>query len=293
MKFYKKLIGIVLTMILAFSVVACGGGGGGETPAAKDGQTPEEIIEAAQAKMREITSVESEMAMDMGMSMGEESVNIKTSADMVTFTDPMKLKMTMTMDMGEQLGGVQKMEIYADEVDGNTTMYMSAMDSWYKQVVPSEQLAEYDTQDNLITYLDNSTGLKEAGTEQVNGAEATKYEGVISGSKMKETLEASGALDDLQPMLAGTDLEASDIYEGLSDIKVNVCIDTEGYPVKYEMDMKDMMQGLMDKIAQASGAEGAEQSISVDNFKISITSKNFNNATDFEIPEEAKNGTEM
>lgn len=291
MKFYKKLIGIVLAMIMVFSVAACGGGG--ETPAAKDGQTPEEIIEQAQSKMRELTSVESEMSMDMGMSMGEESVNIKTKADMVTFTDPMKLKMTMIMDMGEQLGGVQKMEIYAEEVDGNTTMYMNAMDSWYKQAVPAEQLAEYDTQDNLITYLDNSTGLNEAGKEQVNGTEATKYEGVISGSKMKEVLEASGALDDLQPMLAGTDLEASDIYEGLSDIKVSICVDTEGYPVKYEMDMKDMMQGLMDKIAQAGGTEGAEQNISVDNFKISITSKNFNNAADFEIPEEAKNATEM
>lgn len=291
MKFYKKLIGLALTMVMAISVAACGGGGG-ETPAAS-GQSPEDVVEAAQAKMREITSVESEMVMDMGMSMGEESVNIQTKADMVSFTDPMKLKMTMIMDMGEQLGGVQKMEIYAEEVEGNTTMYMSAMDAWYKQAVPAEQLAEYDTQDNLITYLDNSTGLSEAGTEQVNGADATKYEGVISGDKMKETLEASGALDDLQPMLAGTDLDAADIYNGLSDIKVSICVDAEGYPVKYDMDMKDMMQGLMDKIAQASGADAAEQSISVNDFKISITSKNFNNATDFEIPEEAKNGTEM
>ncbi len=291
MKFYKKLIGLALTAVMAISVAACGGGGG-ETPAAS-GQSPEDVVEAAQAKMREITSVESEMVMDMGMSMGEESVNIQTKADMVSFTDPMKLKMTMIMDMGEQLGGVQKMEIYAEEVEGNTTMYMGSMDAWYKQAVPAEQLAEYDTQDNLITYLDNSTGLSEAGTEQVNGADATKYEGVISGDKMKETLEASGALDDLQPMLAGTDLDAADIYNGLSDIKVSICVDAEGYPVKYDMDMKDMMQGLMDKIAQASGADAAEQSISVNDFKISITSKNFNNATDFEIPEEAKNGTEM
>ena len=169
-------------------------------------------------------------------------------------------------------------------------MYMNMMGNWYKQNVPEEQLAQYDTKENLSTYLDSSTGFTEAGTEQVNGEDATKYDGVITGSQMNEVLKASGALDDLEPMLAGTDLDASTIYEDLPDITMSIWINAEQYPVKYEMDMTAMMQGLMDKVMATAQQE---QALTVDAMKISMTNKNFNNAADFEIPEEAKNATQM
>ncbi len=294
MKFYNKLIGLTMVVIMMFSVAACGGGNGGNEGGEVSQQqstapTPEEIVKAAEEKMQEATSVESNMTMDMVMTSQGQTVNMKTNMDMISFTDPMKLKMDMTIDMGEQLGGTQMMQFYADETDGNMTMYMNMMGSWYKQNVPEEQLAQYDTKENLSTYLDNSTGFTEAGTEQVNGEDATKYDGVITGSQMNEVLKASGALDDLEPMLAGTDLDASTIYEDLPDITMSIWINAEQYPVKYEMDMTAMMQGLMDKVMATAQQE---QALTVDAMKISMTNKNFNNAADFEIPEEAKNATQ-
>ncbi|MCI9353857.1 MAG: hypothetical protein HFE58_03490 [Firmicutes bacterium] len=294
MKFYNKLISLTMVVIMMFSVAACGGGNGGNEGGEVSQQqstapTPEEIVKAAEEKMQEATSVESNMTMDMVMTSQGQTVNMKTNMDMISFTDPMKLKMDMTIDMGEQLGGTQMMQFYADETDGNMTMYMNMMGSWYKQNVPEEQLAQYDTKENLSTYLDNSTGFTEAGTEQVNGEDATKYDGVITGSQMNEVLKASGALDDLEPMLAGTDLDASTIYEDLPDITMSIWINAEQYPVKYEMDMTAMMQGLMDKVMATAQQE---QALTVDAMKISMTNKNFNNAADFEIPEEAKNATQ-
>ncbi len=294
MKFYNKLIGLTMVVIMMFSVAACGGSNGGNEGGEVSQQqstapTPEEIVKAAEEKMQEATSVESNMTMDMVMTSQGQTVNMKTNMDMISFTDPMKLKMDMTIDMGEQLGGTQMMQFYADETDGNMTMYMNMMGSWYKQNVPEEQLAQYDTKENLSTYLDNSTGFTEAGTEQVNGEDATKYDGVITGSQMNEVLKASGALDDLEPMLAGTDLDASTIYEDLPDITMSIWINAEQYPVKYEMDMTAMMQGLMDKVMATAQQE---QALTVDAMKISMTNKNFNNAADFEIPEEAKNATQ-
>lgn len=50
-----------------------------------------------------------------------------------------------------------------------------------------------------------------------------------------------------------------------------------------------MMQGLMDKVMATAQQE---QALTVDAMKISMTNKNFNNAADFEIPEEAKNATQ-
>ncbi len=299
MKFYNKLISLTMVVIMMFSVAACGGGNGGNEGGEVSQQqstapTPEEIVKAAEEKMQEATSVESNMTMDMVMTSQGQTVNMKTNMDMISFTDPMKLKMDMTIDMGEQLGGTQMMQFYADETDGNMTMYMNMMGSWYKQNVPEEQLAQYDTKENLSTYLDNSTGFTEAGTEQVNGEDATKYDGVITGSQINEVLKASGALDDLEPMLAGTDLDASTLYEDLPDIKMSIWVNAEQYPVKYEMDMTAMMQGLMDKVVAISQQEQQDVIIpfTVDTMKISMTNKNFNNAADFEIPEEAKNATQ-
>lgn len=294
MKFYNKLISLTMVVIMMFSVAACGGSNGGNEGGEVSQQqstapTPEEIVKAAEEKMQEATSVESNMTMDMVMTSQGQTVNMKTNMDMISFTDPMKLKMDMTIDMGEQLGGTQMMQFYADETDGNMTMYMNMMGSWYKQNVPEEQLAQYDTKENLSTYLDNSTGFTEAGTEQVNGEDATKYDGVITGSQINEVLKASGALDDLEPMLAGTDLDASTLYEDLPDIKMSIWVNAEQYPVKYEMDMTAMMQGLMDKVMATAQQE---QALTVDAMKISMTNKNFNNAADFEIPEEAKNATQ-
>ncbi len=294
MKFFNKLISLAMVIVMMFSIAACGGGNsggeGGETPQESTAPTPEEVVKAAENNMREATSIESNMTMDMAMTSDGQTVNMKTNMDMISFTDPMKLKMDMTMDMGEQLGGTQTIQFYADETDGAMTMYMNMMGNWYKQNVPEEQLAQYDTKENLSTYLDSSTGFTEAGTEQVNGEDATKYDGVITGSQMNEVLKASGALDDLEPMLAGTDLDASTIYEDLPDITMSIWINAEQYPVKYEMDMTAMMQGLMDKVMATAQQE---QALTVDAMKISMTNKNFNNAADFEIPEEAKNATQM
>lgn len=294
MKFFNKLISLAMVIVMMFSIAACGGGNsggeGGETPQESTAPTPEEVVKAAENNMREATSIESNMTMDMAMTSDGQTVSMKTNMDMISFTDPMKLKMDMTMDMGEQLGGTQIIQFYADETDGAMTMYMNMMGNWYKQNVPEEQLAQYDTKENLSTYLDSSTGFTEAGTEQVNGEDATKYDGVITGSQMNEVLKASGALDDLEPMLAGTDLDASTIYEDLPDITMSIWINAEQYPVKYEMDMTAMMQGLMDKVMATAQQE---QALTVDAMKISMTNKNFNNAADFEIPEEAKNATQM
>ena len=272
-------------------MAACGSKGEG-TPAESGKATPEEAVKAAQAKMQEVKSLESEMVIDRAMSSGEQSLKIKTNINTITFEDPMKLKMTMTMEANEELGGVQKTEFYADEVDGNTTLYMNVMDTWYKQTIPAEQLSQYDAQENMNTYLDSSLSLKEVGIEQVNGADATRYDGIISGDALKETMEKSGVLENFGPILESINIQAEEIYKDLKDISVSIWINAEGYSVKCEADMTDIMQSLMTKVMEASGAT-EEQNINVDTMKVSITSKNFNNATDFEIPEEAKNAVEM
>ncbi len=285
LNFCKKLCSLFLATLMVFSIAACAG-------TSQTGAAPEEVIQTAKTNMQAVTNLESEKVVDMSMSMGEETLNLKTSANITTFTDPMKLKIAMTMDMGEEFGGPQTSEIYADETDGNINIYMNIMDAWYKQAVSTEQLITYDTKQSVATYLDTVTDLKQTATEQINGANATKYDGVITGAKMKEAVEATGALESLQSMLAGLNMDAQTLYDGLSDISISIWIDEQGYPVKCEMDMTKMGQDLMTKLMQASGNTAGE-GITIGNMTLSFVNKNFNQAAEFEIPEEAKNASEI
>lgn len=287
-KFYKKAIGYILAITMAVSMTACNSSTTeGETAAL----TPEEIIQSAETKMQEVTSVESEMNMEIAMSMTGQNFNVKTNSIMSAFTEPLKIKMDTTVDIAEL--GSNNVEMYIGQEDGKTMMYTNMMGSWTKQEIPEEQLTPYDTQQSMVRYLDSSTGLKEVGKEEVNAEEATKYEGVIARDTLAETMKSVGATENLEALLAGTDMTSDQLYEGLSDVTVAIWINAEGYPVKYEMDMTEMMQGFMRKVIQTSGlSEQEAEKLDVSTTKLSIINKNFNNVTDFEIPEEAILATE-
>ena len=84
----------------------------------------------------------------------------------------------------------------------------------------------------------------------------------------------------------------------MDGIPMSIWISNEsGYPVKYDMDMTQMMQVIMDSIvAQLAGEEGAEEipEIKIDNISMTMTFSDFNNAEDFEIPAEVlENAVEM
>ncbi len=288
-KFYKKAIGYILAITMAVSMTACNSATTeGETAAL----TPEEIIQAAETKIQEATSVESEMDMEIVMSMTGQNFSMKTNSIMSVFVEPLKAKMNTTVDVSEL--GSNNVEMYIGQEDGKTMMYTNMMGNWIKQEITQEQMTPYDTQQSMVKYLDSSTGLKEVGKEEVNAEEATKYEGVIARDTLAETMQSVGTTKNLEALLAGIDMTSDQLYEGLSDVKVAVWINAEGYPVKYEMDMTEMTQGLMRKVMQTSGVSAQEAAkLDVSTAKLSIINKNINNVTDFEIPEKAILATEV
>ncbi|MDE6055215.1 MAG: hypothetical protein K2G55_16005, partial [Lachnospiraceae bacterium] len=125
------------------------------------------------------------------------------------------------------------------------------------------------------------------GTEQVNGANAYKYSYVLSEEEMKEQILSSGALDSVSSL--GMEVDES-MFDGLGEMTSYVWIDEATlYPVKYEMDMTAVMDTLMTNMIAALGDQAEGVSMSIPKMKISMTCSNFNNATDFTVPDEAKN----
>lgn len=277
MKFGKRIAVLALGAALTLSMTACGG--------TENKDTSPGDISTAMEKLNAVSSLDATMVMEMNMSVMEQTMETKTTMNMSCFNDPMKLKADMTMDMGD-LGAVD-MSMYA-AMDGDTyNMYLYDGSSWTTQAVDMSYLQQYDAKESMNLYLESGDDYTLDGTEEINGSTANKFTGVIRGEALEEVLAASGATSNLEASVG--DLDLASLYSDLGDLEITVWVDQEsGYPVRYAMDMTQMMQGMMDKILAAS-AEGEDTSgmLTVDKVNMVMDCFNFNSAADFEIPAEA------
>lgn len=303
----KKFVVLILTGVLTMSAAACGKSSNDtsasvntntRTEAQADTAQPAEAqpdvdpMEEAMKNMESVTSMEAQMIMDMDMNVSangqEQAIESTTTMDMVCFSDPLKIKMDMTVDMGEQ--GSMNMQVYAEPSEsGAFSVYMFDGQSWSTQESAESALAEYDARSSLMGYIGDASQYTQEGTEQVNGANAYKYSYVLTEEELKQQMMESGALDSVSQL--GLDVSQVDsMLDDLGEVTAYVWIDEASmYPVKYEMDMTTVMDSLMTNMIAALGDQAEGLSMSVPEMKISMTCSNFNNAADFTIPDEAKN----
>lgn len=275
MKFGKRTAALALSAALTLSLTACGGG---TEKSAGD-------IATALEKINAVKSLEATMVMEMDMSVMGQSMETETSMNMTCFNDPMKLKADMTMDMGEI--GSFTMNMYAAMDGDNYTVYVNDGSAWTSETVDVSYLQQYDAKESMNLYLESGDDYTQEGTEEINGSTANKFTGVIRGEALEEVLAASGATSSLESSVG--DLDLSELYSDLGDMPVTVWVDQEsGYPVRYAMDMTELMQGIMEKSMAAAGSEGDTSGmLTMDKVSLVMDCFNFDNATDFEIPAEA------
>ncbi len=278
----KTWLVLGLVVMLLVSLTACGNGG----------NSTEDVMKAAQDALNEVSSMRYDMVMDMDMSAGGQTITSNTTGKIAYNADPLTMKMQMTVDMGAQ--GKVDMLMYAGQDGDNLVMYMNDGTTWGKQTLAdASQLEQYKAQDSMSIYLENIDSFKEAGTEQINGGEATKYEGIIANDALNEVMAASGMEEQLA-QYGLTAEEAAAIYQDLGDLPVAIWIDSESkLPVKYEMDMTAMMQNIMTKVFEKMDVAAGDMDFTVDKMFISMTLYDFDNVGEIAIPEEAKNAPEM
>ncbi len=293
MKRKNRLAAFLLAMLTALSLTACGGSGDGGTKgndgSGGAGGGAVDPLVTAMANMEKAESMDAKMVMEMDMEANGETLETVTTMDMSVFNSPMRMKVDMTMDMGGY--GDVSMAIYAEEADGGLVMYMYDGMDWYSENAAADDLEQYNVGSSMDFYMNSTTGFKQEGTEQMEGVSAYKYTGAITGEAMQDVILSSGALDSLGAQMGMDEAQLKDLLSGMGDISVVLWINEETlYPVRYEMDMTAVMDGLMAKILENMGSEAEGLTMSVPKMAISITCSNFNSATDFEIPAEAYDG---
>ncbi|WP_458407379.1 DUF6612 family protein [Anaerotignum sp.] len=245
----------------------------------------EALLSQAKTTMATVESMAAEMTMEMDMGMNGETIETTTLASIRSQQNPLKMAMDMSMVMSDGTE-VDQMQMYAVEEDGHLRTYMSTADVWYAETLELGELSQYNAEENMDLYLDNITDFKSAKQEKVNGIQTTKITGAITGDAMEEAIAGSGLTASAQSMGISEEMMAS-MYDELGDLPISLWIDAEGYVLKYEMDMTEMMQKVMNESMKAMGASEEDLLVKIEKTAITMVCSDFNAVEEIVIPEAA------
>lgn len=294
MKAIKKVA--VTTMALAMgvsTVTACG------TKSVSMPQEPKDIAKLASERTAELKSYELKGNVDIAMDMMGQKVDMDMDINAVYFKDPMKMKMDMKMvnnAAGKDASEDEKemtASMYFMKEEDNYVMYMGMDDTWSKTTMSKddEQYKELiEMLDKGMTSTDDTfTDLYTKAADQPK--DQTMLELKITGEEIAKQIEKSG-VDTSTLESSGASI---DMIKQLGEIPISMGVDNDNvYWKSVSVDLKDIIQSVFDTLLEQYKAalEGKDISMSVDSCKMELTYDKYNKATDFELPEEAKNAQE-
>ena len=235
----KKAKRILVFAILAAMLLSLCGCGMFRTHVAK-----------AAIKMSKLDSLHADIEMQIGMGISVLGQDVNADAAITGGADiqrdPERVYVNL---MAEVAGFEQNLLFYGVGRDGGFDVYSSADsgDSWTKDSIENDDSSKNSKADGKSLFLllsDSAASFKEYGKEKVNGSGAIRYNGKITSDELRQALELADVKQSLEESL---DVELDDdVFEDLGDVPVSIWIDVKsGMIVRIEMDMSDVMQGLV------------------------------------------------
>ena len=235
----KKTKRILVFAILAAMLLSLCGCGMFRTHVAK-----------AAIKMSKLESLHADVEMQIGMGISVLGQDVNADATVTGGADIQRDPERVYVNMNAEVAGFeQNMLLYAVGRDGGADVYSSADsgESWTKDSIENDDSSKNSKADGKSLFLllsDSAASFKEYGKEKVNGSDAIRYNGKITSDELKQALELADVKQSLEESL---DVELDDdVFEDLGDVPVSIWIDVKsGMIVRVEMDMSDVMQGLV------------------------------------------------
>ena len=296
MKTRTRLGALLCAMAMVLGLAACGGGGG------TSGADVVTILRDAEAKIDTAQSVEFAMSIDVAMAATAadgttEEMAATVGMNLATIIEPLKLKGDMNLNMAE-LGGEMGFSIYAVQEGDTLTAYLGMMGYWMGYTVDMSEFAallEEETAAEIDIYADNASSAKKVAEETINDIATTKYTITITGASMEKIMVESGVIESMEgmgDMGLGMDVNWADMYTDMGDMIMNVWIDADGNPVRYEIDALDMANKIVAKaMAMTEEMYGTpiEEDVNFSKLLIVLDIIGIDNVEDFEIPADVIN----
>ncbi|MBC8529109.1 hypothetical protein H8699_06680 [Christensenellaceae bacterium NSJ-44] len=281
MRHIRKAAALLLVLALAIGFGGCA-----------QNMTPAQKIVQAQINLSKVKSMTATMDMKMDFSIVQQQIAMAIQYDMTVFSDPTRVKADMMMDGGTLLGQ-QEATLYMEQQDGKAITYTLLADKWTRteEAIGAEgsKADTFDLQSAFKLYSQCAESFKETGEEQIGGRAAIRLEGALTGEALEEAVTASGVLNSISE---GGNIGKEDVatlYQAISDLPITIWLDKEKLlPVRYEMDMTDIMTGIMENAMSGSPEMAAYMDFKANTCSVVVELGDFDSAPDFDIPAEAK-----
>lgn len=323
----KKVLATGLVGVMSMTaLVGCGSKDSKDSSTGDSVKIPSEPIEIAKMASERTAELDSyELNGKLNFDISAAGQTVKATADMnaVYFKDPMKMK--MDFDIATEADGKKQdvsVDAYFMKEDDTYVIYAGlgaeGQTSWVKMGLdPSES-----NQKQLIDALDVASKSDSKNTEDAwkgmedclsldkenNTDDATALLVSVTADQIKKAYEEGAKADktaatSAETSLAQVGMTTDDLFEALGTISVNMSVNTDQvYWKSIKMDLAKPAQGLIDSImSKAMEMYGAyAEDVDTSAFEIKISACDFelnydkyNKASDFEIPDEAKNAKEI
>lgn len=239
----KKAKRILVFAILAAMLLSLCGCGMFRTHVAK-----------AAIKMSKLESLHADIEIQIGMGISVLGQDVNADATVTGGADIQRDPERVYVNMNAEVAGFeQNLLFYGVGRDDGFDVYSSvdSGDSWTKGSVENDDSSKSSKADGKSLFLllsDSAASFTEYGKEKVNGSDAIRYNGKITSDELRQALELANAKQALEESL---DVELDDdVFEDLGNVPVSIWIDVKsGMIVRVEMDMSDVMQGLVPVLA--------------------------------------------
>lgn len=278
MKQKRKVLSVLLMFTLILPIMF----GGKKEVTAKE-LTPKEILTQMEKSTKDLKNADISVKMNVTMSAQGQSIDMKMTGDVVAFSDPLKMKMDMKMDLGSL--GSQKMQMYYGTEGKKAYTYISDGNTWMKQQISKKELEDtigsYDAGETSAAYIQSLMNFKKVSdSEKVNGKDTVVLKGKISGKEIEKLVESTNLLNGLS---SGEADETT--FKNVKGFTIKIYVDKKTMqPVKMVMDLKDYMQSIVKNI---------DSSMKIPKCTMTMVYNEINNVKDFTIPKAALNAQEI
>ena len=226
----KKFLNVLLSVMLVFAMVGCGGGAGEEKEKVQDKPKDAKVVlTEATEKMQDIESMDISMLMDMSMEIGGEVVKMQMETGVQVQNqgkETMKMAMPMTMKMLSQ-GVTMQMNMYY--TDGYC--YMDMLGSKVKIPMKVAEMMEGMQEGTAATDI-SIEGMTELKMEEKEDSIVITFVG-----DTEKMLEYSKSI--MESMQSMNGVESTDVT--LDEIKGSIMLDKAGNMKEQVVDMKMTM----------------------------------------------------
>lgn len=286
LKLTARIFSVILALVMLLSAVSC------------FKKTPEQVMALVEENILNAKSSHMDIAMNIGLDMGILAVDMKVDYAIDSTSDPEMQKVNMKMDAG--VAGSLETTAYIEKNDGGYYGYLYADTGnggeWMRGAISEEDIKSLsgdfnpNSTDLFLGYA--SMQYTEVGEEMINDVDTTHYIGVISGSDIIKLVNDSGVMDQILGEGVPLDGLEDSIIEDLDSVEINMWVSKDCYPVKYEIDMSELMNIIIQALAQSDPEYATVASMTVTT-SISCEYSQINSLGEIVIPEEAKNAQEI